>query len=185
MNTEIYEGAFASRPIAQNLELLAPFASVTAGPGAPVSNVPGSLQGRFGWLNSASGEVNNTRISADDVLGVVVPLRSMNGANGGVIGGPRGLAGPQAAFTWQWFDPTVGAWRIRPGLPVTLMRSGNFYLRFAGGALYGNRVYASLAGDGAAISGPADNAELTPWLVVNETPPGKLAKVSTQANFSS
>jgi hypothetical protein len=184
MNVGIYEGAFSSRPIAQNLELFAPFASVLAGPGGFRAAPGGTIQGRLGWGNPATGLVSNTRITAADGLGVVIPLRSINASNGGVIGGARGLAGPQASSTWEFFDRTVGAWRIREGLVVTLMRSGNFWLKFAGGAIYGNQVYASLAGDGAAISGPADNAELTPFYVCSQAAPGKLAKVSTSAIFS-
>ncbi len=160
-----YEGAFASQPLAQNLELRAPFSSVTAGPAAWRSNSPGSIQGRFGWGNSATGLVNNTRIDASDALGVIIPFRSMSGA--GVVGGPRGLAGPQASWTWEFLDPTItpcGGLRVRPGLVVTLHVRGNFWLRFAGGALYGNPVYASLV-DGSAVSGPSANCELTPWLV--------------------
>jgi hypothetical protein len=182
----LYDGAFASAPLAQNLEPRAPFASVTAGPGSPRSNSPGTIQGRFGWLNSASGLVNNTRIDATDQIGVVIPFRSLNGANGGVVGGPRGLAGPQASWTWEFFDPTIapcGGLRVRPGLVVTLHARGNFWLRFAGGALYGNPVYASLV-DGSAVSGSAANTELTPWLVTSQSPPGELAVVSTQAFFT-
>jgi len=181
-----YEGAFASAPIAQNLEARAPFHSVTAGPGAPRSNSPGTIQGRFGWLNSATGRVNNTRVDASDALGVVIPLRSLNGANGGVVGGPRALAGPQSAWTWQFYDPTVtpcGGLRVRPGLVVTLHSRGNFWLRFAGGALYGQTVYASLA-DGSAISGAASSAEATPFLVCSTSPPGQLALVSSAAFFT-
>jgi hypothetical protein len=181
-----YEGAFASAPLAQNLELRAPFTSVTAGPGAPVSNKPGTIQGRFGWLNSASGQVNNTRVASDDVLGVVVPFRSINGANGGVVGGSRGVAGPYAAWSWEFFDPSIaprGGLRVRPGLVVTLHSGGNFWLRFAAGALYGNSVYASLV-DGQAISGPADNTELTPFTVCSIASPGGLAIVSSNAIFT-
>jgi len=181
-----YEGAWASTPLAQNLELRAPFASVIGGPGAPVSNTPGTIQGRFGWLNPATSIVNNTRETPEDSLGVVIPLRSLNGANGGVVGGPRGLAGAQASWTWQFWDGTVtpaGGLRIRPGLVVTLHSRGNFWLRFAGGALPGNPVYASLA-DGSAVSGSAANCELTPWFVCSIAPPGNLAIVSTTAYFS-
>lgn len=181
-----YDGAFASAPIAQNLEARAPFRSVTAGPSAARSNDPGTVQGRFGWLNSETGLVNNTRVASDDVLGIVIPFRSLNGANGGVVGGPRGLAGPQASWTWEFYDPTVtpcGGLRVRPGLVVTLHDRGNFWLRFAGGAIYGNPVYASLA-DGSAVSGPASDCELTPWLVCSMGRPGQLAIVSTQAIFT-
>ncbi len=180
-----YEGAFASSPLAQNLELRAPFASITAGPGSPISNNPGTIQGRFGWLNSESGIVNNTRIAADDARGIVIPFRSLNGANGGVVGGPRGLAGQQASWTWEFLDFSVQppVLRVRPGLVVTLHRSGNFWLRFAGGALYGNQVYASLA-DGSAVSGSAANTEATPFFVCSIAEPGQLAIVSSSANFS-
>jgi hypothetical protein len=183
-NIGIYEGAFASAPLAQNLELRAPFQSVTAGPGAPRSNVPGTIQGRFGWLNSASGLVNNTRLDASDVLGVVIPFRSLNGANGGVVGGPRGLAGPQASWTWEFIDRTVcpPVLRVRPGLVVTLHSRGNFWLRFPGGALYGNNVYANMA-DGTAVSGPSAGAELTPFKVCSIVAPGGLALVSSTAQF--
>jgi hypothetical protein len=181
-----YEGAFASQPLAQNLELLAPFRSATAGPGAPRSNSPGTIQGRFGWLNSASGLVSNTRLAASDAIGVVIPFRSLNGSNGGVVGGPRGLAGPQASWTWEFFDPTVtpcGGLRVRPGLVVTLHTRGNFYLRFAGGAIPGNVTYASLT-DGSAVSGPAAGCEPTPWKVTTLGQPGQLAIVSSTAFFT-
>jgi len=182
----MYEGAFASAPLAQNLELLGPFRSVLAGETAARSNTPGTVQGRFGWLNPASGLVNNTRIDSTDTLGVVIPLRSLNGANGGVVGGPRGLAGSQASWTWEFWDWTVtpaGGLRIRPGLVVTMHTAGNFWLRFAGGALPGNSVYASLV-DGSAVSGSAADCELTPWFVCSIAPPGQLAIVSTTAKFS-
>ncbi len=180
-----YEGAFATAPLAWNLELRAPFASVTAGPGAPRSAAPGTIQGRFGWLNSASGLVNNTRIASDDVRGIVIPFRSLSGANGGVVGGPRGLAGPQASWTWEFWDHNVSppVLRVRPGLVVTLHARGNFWLRFPAGALYGDSVYASLA-DGSAVSGPAANTELTPFKVCSIVAPGGLAKVSSAAHFT-
>lgn len=184
--TFAYEGAFASRPLLQNLETAAPFTSVLAGQAAPVSNTPGTIQGRFGWLNPPSGVVNNTRVSPQDALGVVVPFRSLNGINGGVVGGARGLAGAQASWTWEFYDPTIsprGGLRVRPGLVVTLHARGNFWLRFAGGALYGNPVYASLA-DGQPISGMAANAELTSWVVCSIASPGDLAMVSSTAFFT-
>lgn len=180
---QAYEGAWASPPLMQNLELRAPFRSSTAGPGAARSNSPGTIQGRFGWLNSATGLVNNTRVASDDQIGVVIPFRSLNGSNGGVVGGPRGLAGPQASWTWEFWDPVAGALRVRPGLVVTLHVAGNFWLRFPGGAIFGNSVYASLV-DGSAVSGPAANCELTPWFVSSIAAPGTLAIVSTTAQFS-
>jgi hypothetical protein len=184
-NFGAYEGAWANPPLAQNLEIRAPYQSVTAGPLAPRSNVPGTIQGRFGWLNSASGLVNNTRITADDGIGIVIPFRSLNGSNGGVVGGPRGLGGSQASWTWEFIDYSVQppVLRVRPGLVVTLHARGAFWLRFAGGALYGNTVYASLV-DGSAISGPASDAEATVFKVCSIASPGSLAIVSSAANFT-
>jgi hypothetical protein len=183
--TFAYEGAFASPPLAQNLELRAPYASLTAGPLAPRSNSPGTIQGRFGWLNSVSGLVNNTRIASDDAIGIVIPFRSLNGSNGGVVGGTRGLGGPQAAWTWEFLDISVQppVLRVRPGLVVTLHSRGAFWLRFAGGALFGNTVYASLV-DGSAISGSASDAEATPFKVCSIASPGSLGIVSSSANFT-
>ena len=179
-----YDGAFASPPLAQNLETRAPFASVLTGRGAAISNTPGTVSGRFGWLNPATGVVNNTRVSPADKLGVVVPYRSVSGA--GVLGGARFEGGAQAAWTWQFYDPTVtpsGGVRIRPGLGVNLMSRGNFWLRFYAGAIYGNQVYANST-DGSALSGASSGGEATPFYVCSEAQPGRLAIVSNTAKFS-
>jgi hypothetical protein len=182
LNFGAYEGQWASPPLNANLALAAPFASVLAGPLAPRSSSPGTIQGRFGWL-APDGLVYNARQTAQDSLGVVIPYRSMSGVNGGVVGGPRGIAGTQASWTWEFWDPAVGAFRARPGLVVTLHARGNFWLRFAAGAIYGNTVYASLA-DGTALSGPADNSEATPFTVCSEATPGSLGIVSSTAIFT-
>jgi hypothetical protein len=131
----------------------------------------GTIAARFGWANPATGLVSNTRITAADQIGIVLP----NSARGGVIGAGR---------SWQFFDPTVQAFRIRPGLGVTLIASGPMWLRFAGGAYAGQPIYASLD-DGHAISGPGANSELTPWVVASNAAPGALAIASTNAFFGS
>lgn len=178
-----YEGAFASQPLATNLESLVPFVSRLGGPGCPVAAPGGVLQGRFGWLNPATGYVSNTRTTAQDASGVVIPLRSLNGSNGGVVGGPRGIAGPQASWTWETWDPQYRAYRTRAGIVTTLQGRGNFWLRFPGGALPTQPVYASLV-DGSAISGAADNAEPTHFSVCTEAQPGSLAIVSSTLFFT-
>lgn len=178
----VYEGAFASRVLGQNLETLAPFVSALAGLGAWQAPPGGLLQGRFGWANAATGLVYNAQQDASDVLGVVIPYNSVNGANGGVRGGPAALGGPQARWTWQTWDKVNRAWRLRAGLMVNLMTRGNFWLRFRGGASYGDPVYASLT-DGTAISGPAVGAVSTPWVVCGDCGPGALAVVSSTAFF--
>lgn len=176
-----YEGAFASRVLGQTLETLAPFASALgsfqAGPG-------GVLQGRFGFADTATGFVFNQGLGLPNgaPFGVVIPLQSVNNANGGVIGGPARFGGPQARRTWQTFDRAAKAWRMRAGIVATLMPTGNFYLKFAGGANYGDTVYASLT-DGSAISGVASVAVATAFKVVSPAGPGCLAVVSSTARF--
>lgn len=180
---EIYEGAFASRTIAENLELLAPYRSAPAAAGAWVAGIGGVLQGRFGFGRASDGTVLNSQTFTSDTLGVVIPLRSVNGFNGGVVGGSPRVGGRQAALTWQTYDPIYHAWRTRQGIVCTLMTGGNFWLRFAGGANYGDTVYASLA-DGSAISGAVVGAIATPWKVVQAVAPGRLAMVSSTARFT-
>jgi len=178
----LYEGAFASRVLGRNLEVLAPFSSALAGPTAWRAGSGGLLQGRFGWGNPDTGLVLNAPSTPADTLGVVIPLQSVNGANGGVIGGSSSLGGPQAQWTWQTWDTIARAWRLRAGIVATLMTGGNFWLRFPSGASYGNSVYASLT-DGSAISGASAGAVQTPWFVCSECGPGCLAIVSTTAFF--
>lgn len=179
----VFEGAFASPPLAQNLETRTPFASALSGQQAFRAAPGGVLQGRFGWANATTGLVYNTPQDLSDILGVVIPLNSVNGANGGVVGGPASLGGPQARWTWQFWDKTAWAWRLREGLICNIMPTGNFWLRFRGGAGYGDVVYASLT-DGTAISGPSAGAVATPWRVCGDCGPGALAAVSTTAFFN-
>lgn len=179
----LYEGAFASRIISQNLETLAPFASAPAGPGGFRAGPGGVLEGRFAW-GYTSGLAFNSLIGDPTAprLGVLIPLQSVNGMNGGVIGGPARFGGPQAAFTWHTWDVRYKAWRMREGIVCTLMPAGNFWLKFAGGANYGDTVYASVA-DGQAISGAIDGAVETPFKVCSEGRAGALCKVSSTAKF--
>jgi hypothetical protein len=177
-----YEGAFASRVYAQNLAMLAPFATTLAGAGAWRAGPGGVLQGRFGWANPNTDFVLNTPTTAEDSLGVVIPLQSVSGVNGGVIGGPARFGGPAARWTWQTYDRVFKAWRMREGIVCTLMSSGNFWLKFAGGANYGDTVYASTT-DGSAVSGETAGTVETPWIVCSPAAAGRLAMVSTTAQF--
>lgn len=177
-----YEGAFASRILGQNLETLAPFTCALAGPGALRAGHGGLLQGRFGFADVSTGQVLNAAPAGPYTFGVVIPLQSTNNANGGVIGGPARFGGPYSRWTWQTFDRAAKAWRMREGIVVTLMSTGNFYLRFAGGANYGDTVYASLS-DGSAISGVTVGAVQTALKVCQPVGPGCLAVVSSTARF--
>lgn len=177
----VYEGAFASRVLAQNLESLAPFASSLgswrAAPG-------GLLQGRFGFGDPSTGLVTNAAPAGPYELGVVIPYDSTNNANGDVVGGPAKFGGPLARWTWQTWDKTAKAWRLREGLMATLMPNGNFFLKFAGGANYGDTVYASTI-DGTAVSGSGlPNTVATAFKVVQPGGPGKLVVVSSSAKFT-
>jgi hypothetical protein len=175
-----YEGAFASRVLAQNLETLAPFSSAL---GAWTAASGGLLQGRFGFGDPLTGLVTNMPTGPNYVCAVVVPLESTNGANGAVIGGPARFGGPQARWTWQTFDPIAKSWRMREGIVVTLMDQGNFWLRFPGGANYGDTVYASLT-DGSAQSGAVSGAIATVFKVCGNASAGRLAIVSSSAKFN-
>jgi hypothetical protein len=177
-----YEGAFASRVLGQNLETLAPFASALAGPLALRAGPGGLLQGRFGFADPATGLVINSG-TGNMPFGVVVPLQSTNNANGAVIGGPARFGGPQARWTWQTYDRAAKAWRMREGIVATLIPTGAFFLKFAGGANYGDTVYASLT-DGSAISGAASGAVATAFKVCQPGAPGCLSVVSSTARFN-
>jgi len=180
----VYEGAFASRVLAQNLETLAPFASSLSGAGSWRAPPGGLLQGRFGFGDYSTGLVYNAAPAGPYELGVVVPLESTNNANGNVVGGPARFGGPLARWTWETWDKTAKAWRLRQGLMTTLMPNGNFYLRFAGGANYGDTVYASLI-DGTAISGSGVvNTVATAFKICAPGAPGQLVVVSSSAKFT-
>lgn len=177
----VYEGAFASRVLAQNLESLAPFASSL---GTWVVAPGGLLQGRFGFGDYSTGIVSNAAPAGPYELGVVIPLESTNNANGDVVGGPAKFGGPLARWTWQTWDKTAKAWRLRQGLMATMMPNGNFFLKFAGGANYGDTVYASTI-DGTAVSGAGvANTVATAFKVVGRGGPGALVIVSSSAKFT-
>jgi hypothetical protein len=112
--------------------------------------------GVFGWADTETGLASNTRTNDAQLLGFVLPV-------------------------WGGVHPVRRTLRrvyIRPGYQVTLCKAGDFWAYFEGGARVGERVYARLV-DGAALSGQADGAELTPWYVCTNAAPGGLAIIST------
>jgi hypothetical protein len=117
---------------------------------------------RFAWGDVGTGLVRNVRTLPADVLGLVLPV--INGVTSVRV--------------------TRGVRYARPGVGLTLMGGGDFWVRFDSGATPGNRVYASLV-DGRAISGQAGGAEPTPWYVVTDTGPGGLAIISTTSKVTS
>ena len=122
----------------------------------------GVLQGRFGFLDRATGYVWNVPTGTTPQVGIVAP----------------------SPGTWQrlYFDRTAMAWRVRAGYPVTLCVGGGFWLRFSGGAVAGQACYAS-AVDGSAVSGQPSGNVATPWFVCSNADAGGLAQVSSTAKF--
>lgn len=124
-------------------------------PGTPVAGENGCIVARFARCD-AQGQVWNGRRAADEILGFVQAVPAVWGR-----------------VYWSY-----GRAVLRPGLPVAIMASGDFWCRFDGGAYPGARVHASLV-DGAAVSGYAAGCEPTPWYVVTSAAPGELAIIST------
>lgn len=163
----VYEGAFAFQPPYYTLAPGGPpYASVDAGQGSlQAGTMPGQsgiAAGRFGWANPADGIVLNTRVTAQDQLGVVISRR----------------------VNWESAYWSKGSRWLRTGYNITMMGNGAFWLRFPAGAFRGDVVYADLT-DGHAISGGTpDNAELTKFFVTSGCIPGGLAQVSSFARFT-
>lgn len=133
-----------------------PYAVQVGGPISFRAGPNGLAVARFGWGDVDSGLVNNLRSKATEVLAYVFPVINGNSA-------VRVCRGQRFA---------------RPGVGVTLMRSGDYLVRFPAGAQAGQPVYASSV-DGTPISGQASDAEATRWQVVTDTGPGGLAVIST------
>lgn len=132
-----------------------PRSVLLAGGGSFVAAQPdGVFMARFAWANVATGQAASMPTAADNLLGFVQP------------------------YPGYWRTLVRDGQIVRPGYPVTLFGSGDFYARFTAGAEGGARVYAS-ALDGAPISGEADDAEITPWRVAVGCNPGELAIIST------
>ena len=157
----VFEGAFAQYNPVYNPGYNPPFPTVPF----PTRAAPGGvIQARFGWANPDSGLVSNMPVYGTETLGIVLPQP------------------PGHNWSRVYFDATACAVRVREGLPVTVFTGGPFYLRFAAGAVAGNRVYADVV-DGHAVSGQTGGAVSTPWFVSTNTAPGGLAIVSTSAKF--
>lgn len=139
-----------------------PRASLFAGLSAFRAGEDGLAVARFGWADVETGYADNARTAAHQLLGFVLPV----------------VNGNTAMRVWR------GQRYIRPGVGVTLMSTGDYWARFAGGAIPGAQVYASLV-DGTAISGEAAGAEPTPWFVVTLAAPGGLAIISTTCKVTS
>lgn len=157
LGTQVFEGAFALG--------IYPAASMPAPEGGCAAGPDGVILGRFGWLDPATGTVTNERTDDTQQLGVTIP-QFLN---------PRNRIYPALSAE----GPVT---KLRQGKNMTLASNGAFWLRFAGGAIPGQKVYANLL-DGSAIAGQTVGAELTPYIVCTMAQPGDLAIVSTSSKF--
>lgn len=140
--------------------------TVCGGPAASLrAGLHGVAMGRFAWM-APTGICLNVRLSVADLLGLVLPQY-----------------GPGIDWRRVFYDDVTQTFRIREGLPVTLLAKGNVWARFKYGATIGDPVYASLI-DGSAISGYSADDELTPWSVVSTARPGELAIISTWSMYA-
>lgn len=144
----------------------APFTTFPAGAGALVAAVGGVALGRFGWVSGR--RLSNVRLDELQPIGVVIPPFVSPWLN-----------------TWQrnYWDADTRTYRAREGTEAQLLTRGSVWARFAGGAFPGQQVYASIV-DGSAISGYADDAQLTSWSVVTSADPGALALISTSVFYN-
>lgn len=119
----------------------------------------GTAIGRFAWLGG-DGIARNTRVSVGDVRGLVVsdfpPLSD----------GRR-----------VYYDDATATWRVREGLPVTVLSCGAVWVRFATRPVFGQIVYANTL-DGSAQASYAVGTEATPWRVDVPGAAGDLSLIS-------
>lgn len=107
-----------------------PRASMIAGEGALVAGPDGVVLGRFGFANNANGVVTSAAPA-------VTTFRTGFAARA------------QPALLTGWLEGA--GMTLQGGLEVTLHVKGDFWARFAGGAVMGQSVFASYA-DGSALS---------------------------------
>lgn len=157
LNTPVFEGAFACG--------IYPAASAPCGEGGYAAGEDGVILGRFGWGDPATGKVFNERTDPTQQLGVTLP-QFLNPRNR--VYGALSAQGP--------------VMKLRQGKNMVLAANGAFWLRFAGGAYPGQRVYANLL-DGSAIAGQTVGAELTPYFVATMAAPGALAVISSSSKY--
>lgn len=161
-----FEGAFAYQPPyyfeppggPPYTSILADEIALTAG---EMPGQSGIAAGRFGWANPSSGIVLNTRTTAQDQLGIVLPRR----------------------VNWEAAYWSGGSRWLRKGFGLTVISRGAFWVRFPAGAFRGDPVYASTA-DGSAVSGAGtSDTELTKFVVTGGCDPGALGQISSFSGF--
>lgn len=107
-----------------------PRASMLAGPGGFVAGPLGVLVGRFAWANTTTNLV----------------------VSGGGVGRVGFVHRDQPVLIQDWLAQS--SMRVPAGLELTVFDAGDFWARFAAGAVVGQKVYANYA-DGSAYAGAA------------------------------
>lgn len=133
--------------------------SLLAGGEASIRSGAGGVSiGRFAWAG-AGGVALNSRVSADQVCGIVVID-----------------SGDWRRVFW---DAITYTWKIREGLPVTLLSGAQgVWARLYGGGSWAERIYADPV-DGKPVAGYADGLEATQWSVGLPVGPGGLSLLTT------
>jgi hypothetical protein len=133
-----------------------PYHTVLAGEGALKVGADGVTIGVFAWADATTGLVSNKQ------------------AQNGVLGFVRR---DNTALISQYLAES--SMRIPAGFIVTLYDKGDFWARFQGGAMIGQKVFAS-KNDGtvtAADTAPADTVD-TGFVVASNAAAGSLAKIT-------
>jgi hypothetical protein len=135
-----------------------PRSILLAGALAYRASVPDGLQvGIFGFADPDTGFVDNARTSLRSRCALVLPIVQY-----------RAL--PHHADI------------IPPGYEVTLATAGDFLVAFPGGAIAGQRVYASIL-DGSPVSGETPGTEITNWVAMHNAAPGELCVISSWSHM--
>jgi hypothetical protein len=135
-----------------------PFASLLAPEGGWQAAPQGVALGTFGWADPATGLVSNAQVSGA-VLGFVLPVQ------------------------WLWNRHSI-SWRhdglpvLAGGRPVVVGSVGDFFTPFPDGAQQGAQVYVDPA-TGLPYSQDNGGYVASPWVAMNDSDAGHLARVTT------
>jgi hypothetical protein len=135
--------------------------ALTSGPGD-------TIMGQFVWCDPYQGTVANTRTQPYQIQAF---LPTEYGSWNKIYVAP---SPSNAAISNRY---------LRQGYQCVPIVRGDFWARFASGAVTGQTVYASLV-DGSPISGYAANAEATRWTVITNCGANGLAVISTWSTFT-
>ena len=135
--------------------------SLSCAAGAFTSGAGDTILGQFAWCDPITGTVANTRIAPYQIQAFL----------------------PREYGNWNRVYFANGNTYLRQGYACTPLVRGDRWAKFAGGAVSGQSVYASLV-DGSCISGYAADAEPTNFTVITDCGANGLAAISTWSIFT-